>query len=251
MDRNILLTHQLPGKIIEIIQDSKDYCFLVTPYFQSWPLLDRELEKSASDNKKIVFIFRNQDNAIYDFSYLNDNYGFDLVFVDRLHTKLYMNDQEVLISSMNLYDSSKENNFEVGYYFSNWTISKDFKKQIIDDDILKSNPNIIKGRYFSELEEKERAAQFKSTSNQFGNRSYGFQANNGKCIRCGTPIKYNEFMPLCKNCFDTWSIFGNKEYRENFCHKCGKQDSWSNITFANPLCQECKSKSSTFQFNRF
>lgn len=246
MDKNILLTHQIPGKIIEIIQNSKDYCFLVTPYFQPWPLLERELEKSASDNKKIVFIFRDQDNAVFDFSYLNDNYDFDLVFVDRLHTKLYMNDKEVLISSMNLYDSSKENNYEVGYYFSNWTVSKDFKKQIIEDDILKGNTKIYKGRYFKELEEKESAAQFKSTSTQFGNRSYGFQANNGTCIRCGEKIRYNESKPLCDKCYSTWSSFGNKDYPEIFCHKCGKQDSWSNITFANPLCQSCKS-----HFNRW
>ncbi len=243
MDKNILLTHQIPGKIIEIIQNAKDYCFLVTPYFQPWPLLERELEKAARDNKKIIFIFRKPNDFGDDFSYLNDNYGFDLIFVDRLHTKLYLNEQETLISSMNLYDSSKENNFEVGYYFSSMCVSRDFKKQIIDDDILKSNPYILQGRYFAELEEKEREAQSNSASNQFDNRVYGFQENSGICIRCETRIRYNESMPLCPHCYSIWSAFRNEDYPERVCHKCGKQDSWSNITFRNPLCQNCKSHS--------
>ena len=251
MDKNILLTHQIPGKIIEIIQESTEYCFLVTPYFQPWPILERELEKSAKDNKKLIFIFRNQEDAIQRFSYLNEEYGYDVIFLERLHTKLYLNEKTSLITSMNLYDSSKENNFEIGYCFEGRQYSKDLKKQIIDDDILKNNPYILQGRYFNELEEKQREAQFKGENNFYNNTSFGYQKNTGKCIRCGTTIQYNESKPLCKDCFDEWSRFGNPEYRERYCHKCGKQDNWSVITIANPLCQECKSKFSKSQFDFF
>jgi len=230
MDKNILLTHQIPGKIIEIIQNSKEYCFLVTPYFQPWGILERELDKAARDNKKIIFIFRDQDDARFQFSFLNKEYGFDLVFVDRLHTKLYLNEKEALLSSMNLYDSSKENNFEVGYSFGSSTYSREFKEQIIDDDILKSNPYIIKGRYFDGLDENEQDNYHTNSKEE------------GKCIRCGTVINYNESMPLCNKCYSIWSSFKNRDYQENYCHKCGKQDSWSNITFGNPLCQSCKSR---------
>ena len=251
MDKNILLTHQLPGKIIEILQNSKDYCFFISPYFKSWNILDRELEKAASDNKKVIFIFRDENNVRWDFSYLNKDYGFDLIFADRLHSKLYFNERELLISSMNLYDSSKENNYEVGYYFQNGVTARNFKTQVVDEDILKGNVFILKGRYFSELEkiqleraEKERErnrlreeAKIKREHRFSGNRFQRY----GTCIRCGQRIDFDIDHPLCFNCYNIWNQFGNIYYQERYCLKCGREASfYDNISYTNPICNSCK-----------
>ena len=141
-DTNILLVHQIQDRIIEIIRNSKEYCFLITPFFQPWPILQRELEKAAQQEKKIIFILRNTPENHWDFESLNDNFGFDVIFVERLHTKLYLNENECLISSMNLYESSKDNNYELGYYFKNRQQSKNFKETVIDNDILLGHPAI-------------------------------------------------------------------------------------------------------------
>ena len=250
MDRNILLTHQIPGKIIEILQNSKDYCFLVSPYFKSWNILDRELEKAALDNKKVIFVFRDENNVRNEFSYLNEDYGFDLIFVDRLHSKLYFNEREVLLSSMNLYDSSKENNYEVGYYFENYSTSRNFKTQVVDEDILKGNIFIMKGRYFSELEkielekiekerERERLREEAKLRKEQRLNDNSFQ-QYGTCIRCGQRINFDIEHPLCFNCYNIWSQFGNINYQENYCLKCGKEVDFENISYANPICSFCK-----------
>ena len=252
MDNSILLIHQIPAKIIEILQNSEEYCFIISPYFQSWNILDRELEKAAADNKKVIFIFRDDYNARLNFSYLNEDYNFDLVFVERLHTKLYLNERESLITSMNLYDSSKENNYEVGYYFETRQNSRHFKEKVIDNDILKGNVFILKGRYFEEIEQKRLDEKNREEERQRirlekqntinskiqTNRNY---IEYGTCIRCGTRIHFDPEHPLCDNCYSIWSLFGNIYYQENYCLKCGERvDDFSRpISYANPICDSC------------
>ena len=250
MDKNILLTYQIAGKIIEILQNSKDYCFLVSPYFKSWDILDRELEKAAVNNKKIIFVFRDDNHARNEFSYLNEDFGFDVIFVNRLHTKLYFNEREALISSMNLYDSSKEKNYEVGYYFQSSSIARNIKTQVIDDDILLGNIFVLKGRYFEELEKKELEKIEKEKERERLNEEVKLRRGqrlpencynqNGTCIRCGQRIDFDIEHPLCFNCYSVWSQFGNINYPERYCLKCGREISFENINYANPICYSCK-----------
>ena len=60
----------------------------------------------------------------------------------------------------------------------------------------------------------------------------------GTCIRCGNKIPYNEYRPLCDACYQTWTQFGNIDYIERFCHKCGNE--FENlISYRQPLCKKC------------
>ncbi len=241
-DSNILLVHQIQDAIIEIIRNSKDFCFLVTPYFQPWPILRRELEKAAQQQKKIVFILRDTSENHWDFEYFNDEFGFDIIFAERLHTKLYLNESECLITSMNLHESSKDNNFEVGYHFKNQIQSKNFKETVIDNDILMTQPEILKGRYFNNLEAQNHNAQ-----NPFRQNTI----SNGFCIRCGNQIDLNPAYPMCSQCYSEWDNWKNYNYGENFCHICKREgevtEFWNSISrlkisYYDPVCPDCRKK---------
>lgn len=248
MDKNILLIHQIPEKIIEIIKNSSDFCFLVTPYFKPWTILEREFEKAAKNNKKIIFIFRDENDSINRFSYLNDDYDFDLIFVERLHAKLYLNEKEALLTSMNLYESSKDNNYEIGYYLQGIATAKNLKKQVIEDDILQGNHYILKGRYFRELEEKENTEQQRKEQQELKKEELRQQKiKEGFCIRCGTKIRFDRERPFCYECFQIWNTFQNPNYPERFCHECGRKNGdFFNITFSKPICEECFRRGARF-----
>ena len=62
--------------------------------------------------------------------------------------------------------------------------------------------------------------------------------DEGSCIRCGTKIPYNVNRPLCDDCYQIWVQFGNIDYIEKFCHKCGKEFNDS-ISYRQPLCKSC------------
>ncbi len=236
--KKILTNHQIPGAIIDLIEESEDYCFLVTPYFKPWNLLYRSLEKAANKEKKIIFIFRAENTISHEMAFLNEQFGFDVFFVDRLHTKLYFNGNTVIISSMNLYDSSKENNYELGYILTGRSYSRKFKDKIIDNDILSLEPAfVLKGRYLEALEQEQKE-QIKKVSENNQKIPQEFE-DKGYCIRCGTFINKNPYYPLCPKCYDTWSQFSNPFYTENYCHFCGEEAQTSKNQ---PICIDCENK---------
>lgn len=236
---NILTIHQIPGSVIDLIDESEEYCFLITPYFKPWQLLYRALDKAAMKNKKIVFIFRAENGITQEMAFVHEEFGHDIVLVDRLHTKLYLNENKVIISSMNLYDNSKENNYEVGYIFKGKSHSRKFKERIIDNDILSLEPAVIlEGRYFESLRKENNEKSFNGYKRN-DNNSKKVSEDVGYCIRCRSRINKNPHYPLCPDCYNIWSNFSNPNYTENYCHFCGEEAYTSKNK---PVCSECGSK---------
>jgi len=62
----------------------------------------------------------------------------------------------------------------------------------------------------------------------------------GYCIRCETRKKFDAKKPLCGDCYDEWAFFSNPNYKEDCCHKCGRE---SRTTIERPLCNNCRPKS--------
>ena len=63
--------------------------------------------------------------------------------------------------------------------------------------------------------------------------------NGGYCIRCKADLKLNPEHPLCFNCYKAWEMYKNPEYKEKFCHACGKE---SITTIEKPFCYDCFKK---------
>lgn len=161
----IITDQNLAPRILDIIKNSKEFCFLVTPYidlFDEWEHFDKILKNANSDKKRIIFILKQvkrkdeikakdekfkkkieeeierdekkKENAI---KALNETYKFDLFFVDKLHAKMYINESEVLITSMNLTNHAKEYNYEIGCLIEDPDTSKEIAKEIIFENILR------------------------------------------------------------------------------------------------------------------
>jgi hypothetical protein len=156
----ILTTPHITDKIIEIIEKAEKYCFLVTPYFDKWTHLERCLEDALKHKKKIVFFIRDEkfyDKNIRDF---HINYKFDIIFIKNLHAKLYVNEQEALITSMNILKYSQENNYEIGVLIKNKNDLKEIVNKFIISSLFESGhlnlktakPLYLEGAYYKSLE---------------------------------------------------------------------------------------------------
>lgn len=145
----------------------------------------------------------------------------DVYFKEKMHAKIFYNEKELLVGSMNLSEASGNNNFELAVLFKEQdyldAISKvkGEAKEIIDDatpwKLLK--PNLERRKVNSEIKLK------------------------GACIRCEKEIKYNPEKPLCTDCYYEWAEWENEYYEEVCCHKCGKEN--DKISFAKPECLKC------------
>jgi phosphatidylserine/phosphatidylglycerophosphate/cardiolipin synthase-like enzyme len=216
----LLLKQHVGPHIIDIIEKAERYCFIVSPYYQPWNQLIKALELSQKRDVKIIFLMR--DDRIDDEGVraLYKNYHFDIYGIERLHAKIYLNEKEVLISSMNLYNYSQDN-FEVGYLFRGGEFARKIARDVIINDMIRVwKTKQHKGDYWEEIEK----------------RFY--------CIRCKHDIGFNSDLPLCPQCYEKWQKYKNENYHETYCHKCGKEKTGaeSKITFGKPLCDECFDK---------
>lgn len=106
--------------------------------------------------------------------------------------------------------------------------------------VLRYTTSEIKQKLESVVVEIKKTIGMESTSSDNENSSNSVieKISEGSCIRCGCKIDYNTNRPLCEDCYQIWVQFGNIDYAERFCHKCGKEF-MDCISYRKPLCRKC------------
>lgn len=73
--------------------------------------------------------------------------------------------------------------------------------------------------------------------NNFDVSPNNIKITEGTCIRCGAKISYDLKKTLCDDCYQVWMQFGNMDYTERYCCKCGKE--CYSTSYGSPLCKNC------------
>jgi hypothetical protein len=216
----ILRTHQISAAVIELIEETKEYCYLVSPYIKMWHLLDRALAKASEQSKRITVITRAGSENNFDVRKLNESYGFEVVVLDFLHTKLYLNEKSAVVSSMNLYDTSSTRNHELALHLRQHEARK-LKQEIIDQDLLALQPvHRFAGRHTAaQKAEQEQVLAFKADLEA-----------RGYCVACGEKIDFDDsgsvLSPTIIRCKPCWAkrpwIETPFRFRIRHCHYCGE-----------------------------
>jgi hypothetical protein len=233
-----LETTGVTAALRKLILDTKVYLYLISPYVQ---LSDRskELLKEVDSvpGIKITFFCRKDGKiSMDDLNFLQMKLQNVQVYeIKNLHAKCYLNENTAIITSMNLYQFSQENNREMGIKVekTDGVVYEAIYKEIMSLDRSKEK---IQFRAVSEKEEvqikrsgqKENISQKKQVSNDLG-----------FCIRCGAEIPLNPNKPLCMKCYSIWVKHSDPTYLENCCHVCGKEAKQS---VEKPVCYTCYKK---------
>lgn len=90
--------------------------------------------------------------------------------------------------------------------------------------------------FYDQIKEKEHSQRNPIGFNSHKSNSYTTIVEKGFCIRTGEKIAFNPSKPLSWGAYQTWAEFGNPDYREKYCHGCGKPH---NTSVRNPLCYDC------------
>ena len=128
-----------------------------------------------------------------------------------------VNEEEAIITSMNLYVASQDN-VEMGVLLTKKDDSEAYDNLWKEVKRLnKDKPKII-----------------------FIQKDYSSK-KGGFCIRCKTPIKLDPNRPYCMKDYEQWDKFKDKKYEEKkgVCHICGKSNSSS---MEKPVCINCYNK---------
>ncbi len=189
----------------KLINNSNDKLYLISPYLQ----LNNQLKLSLEDRHKfsidIIIIYgKVTDINPDDSAWLQSMPGIKLMFHKDLHAKCYFNEKEAIITSMNLYMFSQQNNVEMGIYLS--------KEK--DEDIYK--------QVAKEVDRIKRGSEHRTISVQKVENKKQNKSQTGYCIRTGVEIPFNVEKPMSYEAFKVWNQFGDPDYPEKFCHFSGE-----------------------------
>ena len=216
--------------IENIIRSARSKLVLVSPYLQLSKTFIERLKDASEKGVKVIIIYGKEDIKSTEKDLLSGLQNLDLYFFENLHAKCYFNEAQMVITSMNLYESSEKNNREMGVY-----IEKSKDSQIFTDAVNEVH-SIIKSSKLIPLRKKEnieveKPAFLKKIAIVIPKPVVGY------CIRCEKSIPYNPDRPYCEDCFRTWAIFNNPDFQDKVCHQCGKNRP---ATMNHPICSDCK-----------
>jgi RNA polymerase-binding transcription factor DksA len=205
----------------KLINNSNDKLYLISPYLQ----LNNQLKLSLEDRHKfsidIIIIYgRVSDINPDDSTWLQSMPGIKLLFHKDLHAKCYFNEKETIITSMNLYMYSQQNNVEMGIYISKEK-DEELYKQVADEvDRIKrgsEHRTISVQKVENKISETTKVEkELKKETKQVNGSKKGY------CIRTGVEIPFNVEKPMVYEAYKSWSKFSDPEYAEKYCHFSGE-----------------------------
>ncbi len=195
----------------KLINNSNDKLYLISPYLQ----LNNQIKLSIQDRLKfsidLIIIYGKNDDLKKESEWLNSQNGIKVLFHQDLHAKCYFNENEAIITSMNLYMFSQQNNVEMGIYVSK-VHDKDLYEQLAKEvDKIKRNSTYISQKL-----------ELKQTNNLNKIPEKKYELPTGYCIRTGVKIPFNIEKPLSHEAYKSWSKYGDADYEEKFCHFSGE-----------------------------
>jgi len=262
--------NQLNAELEKIFEKAEEQIVIVSPFIKLHSRFIDVLKSKKEDHKlKITVIFgKNEGNISKSFSeeefnFLKDFPNIEIKYEPRLHAKYYANESSALLSSMNLYDYSQNNNIEfgiltkvtlVGALTGNLigdTIDKeafDYFDQVINNSetLFKRTPlyekiNLGLTKKYTHSDEIDKLSKRIGIKSSMTKISRAMESrkktDTGYCIRTGVKIPFNLERPLSDKAYKLWSKFKDKNYKENFCHYSGEQSN-GETSFAKPIMKK-------------
>ena len=243
-----LNTSKAYAGIEDVIDKAVSKVVLISPYIRfPKPLLDRLRDKDRQGITTIVVCRENDsgknlgDKVRSDLRQLKK---LELRFDDDLHAKCFYNEKSMVITSLNLYEHSQQNNREMGVLLSLEDDSNIFKEALNEAEFIvrnakKDSPirNIIR----EAVKEAKAVVALPTVGDVRKAKTSSRASTKGYCIRCEKSIPYDLKSPYCSRCYRVWSKFKDSNYEEEYCHKCGTPNEAT--TMKRPLCDSCYGKS--------
>ncbi len=221
----VMFDGEVASGVESVVSDADKYVVLVSPYITDldrWRHLRDALHLAREKGVKITVILRDEDlwKKKDDISWLGDQ-GIKILAVQGLHAKIYLNEHYVVVSSMNLTESSTTNSLEFALTVQDATVAGSVREYV--EKKLK--------RLARKVELSDLSHESAPMTAQQGPR-----ASTGACIRCGRSVPLDPSRPLCDNCYNSWAEWKKEDYPEKYCHACGNA---AQVSYARPLCRSC------------
>ena len=116
----------------ELIKNTNDRLILISPYLQFHKRVKDHLANLNIQKRDIRIIYRENKLQVEESNWLESQIGIRTSICNSLHAKCYLNENEAIVTSMNLYSFSQQNNDEMGIHVTKKE-DPDLYKNIFDE----------------------------------------------------------------------------------------------------------------------
>lgn len=110
----VISTTQISSIIEEILDSANQILVIVSPYLKITKRLKVRLSHAFNQVDQTYIIYRENKLLRDEKEWLNSQTNVNLFPIENLHAKIYLNEEQAIITSMNLYEYSQINNHEIG-----------------------------------------------------------------------------------------------------------------------------------------
>ena len=229
----------------ELIKGTKDRLILISPYLQLSERIKEHLNNLNIQKRDIRIVYRENKLQVEELNWLDGQIGIRTSLCKNLHAKCYLNENEAIITSMNLYEFSQQNNNEMGIYISktqdpdlyNATFEEAQRLLTISEEIRVSVKKVTKD---TPPKTEKKVVEEKPALSKSNDTKSGF------CIRTGVQIPFNVEKPMSYEAFKSWNKFADGDYPEKFCHFSG-EPSYGETSVSKPIMKKnCKKAKEMF-----
>jgi hypothetical protein len=261
--------NELNAEIGKIFENAEHQLILISPYIKLHHRYADELKSKVENDKlSIIIVFGKNEKdltkslTLEDLMFFKQFPDIEIRYEKRLHAKFYANETSQILTSMNLYDFSQDENIEAGIKTEYSNLSNlaskivsgeksldqeawDYFNKVIDHSelVFKNTPEYesallgLTKKYKGFKNEVDKISQHFSkhnTSKPFVAKTISTEVIQGYCIRTGEQIPFNTQRPYSEKAYRSWAQYKNPNYKEKFCHKTG-QPSDGKTSMANPV----------------
>lgn len=198
----------------QLINKANEKLVLVSPYLK----INERIKQSLNDKDlmkiDIRIVYGKNDLHPDENNWLKSKQSIRSYFCKDLHAKCYLNENEAILTSMNLYEFSQVNNNEMGIYIER-SSDPELYKDIHDEvqRLIRTSDEIIVS---IEKAKKEAVPEIKPEA------KIPTSKKNGFCIRTGVEIPFDVEKPMSYDAYKIWSKFSDSEFPEKYCHFSGE-----------------------------
>jgi|688.fasta_scaffold266586_2 phosphatidylserine/phosphatidylglycerophosphate/cardiolipin synthase-like enzyme len=233
-------TRKAASELEDLIKNAGEKLILVSPYLKLSKDFKELLTYRSNKDKVTTIIFGKQELKPDEMTFLQSLRLLVLKYHEDLHAKCYVNDDRMIITSMNLYEFSMRNNKEMGVLVdrndpSDTQLFEEAMKEI--EYISANSPRFNLDSILPSTTTVSDATQKGRQESQRKPTSSAKAKVTGYCIRTGVEIPFNVEKPLSYEAFKSWSKYGDPDYAEKFCHFSG-EPSHGDTSVAKPILKK-------------
>jgi len=228
-----LTTKGTSNQLEQIIMNANEKLVLVSPYLSISKYLLERLQGADRRGVEITLIYGKERHKPEEMQKLQDLQRLSLYYHEELHAKCFYNENDLIITSMNLHQFSEKANREMGVLVKRGEDNNLYNEAIKEVQSILESAEEIRHKSPSGLAAAGKAVM--GLAGAFADSLTGIP-DKGHCIRCAQTIDLDPKRPYCAECYAKWAEYKKKTYPEKFCHRCGKPNKGS---MSRPLCRAC------------